>query len=160
MNSQKSESNSNVKTDIITILKKDDIKDNIKTEIIKKGENILEENNFFNGLETIMQNVEFRTFYDKYFKDYSDIKTVVLYMKLYETIEIEYKKINGIDIEKEFLAYMMKELMCDNTMRKNIIKLFNDFTNNNNSHNKNNKFLLDIFDIDNLNKNYKKLNYN
>jgi hypothetical protein len=158
MNSQKSESNSNSKTDIITILQKDEIKDSIKTKIIKKGENILEENHFFNGLENIMQNTEFRTFYDKYFKDYSDIKTVVLYMKLYETIETEYKKINGKDIEKEFLAYMMRELMCDNIMRKNIIKLFNDFAENNN--NKNNKFLLDIFNMDNLKKNYKKLNYN
>jgi len=157
MNSQKSEfeSNSNSKKGIITILKKDEIKDSIKTEIIKKGKNILEENHFFNGLENIMQNTEFRTFYDKFFKDYSDIKTVVLYMKLYETIETEYKKVNEKDIEKEFLAYMMKKLMCDNIMRKNIIKLFNDFSENNN---KNNKFLLDIFDMDNLKKNYKKLN--
>ena len=140
---------SNPKSGIITIIKSDEIKDTI----IKKGEVILEENKFFNDLENTMQNPDFRTFYDKYFRDYSDIKTVVLYMKLYETIEIEYKKINGKDIEKEFLAYMIKELMCDNVMRKNIIKTFNDFEEHKQH---NNKFLLDIFDMDTIDKNYRK----
>lgn len=100
-----------------------------------------------------MQNPDFRTFYDKYFRDYSDIQTVVLYMKLYETIETEYKKTNGKDIEKEFLAYMMKELMCDNIMRKNIIKTYNNFAEHKQH---NNKFLLDIFDMDGMDKNYRK----
>ena len=127
---------------------------NVKKEIIKKGNHILDDNPFFNGLDNVMQNAEFRNFYDKYFKDYSDIKTVILYMKLYQTIEEEYKNINGCDIDKGFLAYMLKELMCNDITRKNILKSFNDFTENNQT---NKKYLLDIFDMDNMNKKYKKI---
>ena len=69
-------------------------------------------------------------FYDKYFNDYSDIKISVLYMKLYETIQKEYFDINNHEIEKELLAYMIKELMSNKESLKRIISSFNDFENN------------------------------
>jgi len=89
-----------------------------------------------------MTNHDFRSFYDNYFKDFTDIKVVILYMKLYETIQIEYKERNGIPIKKEFLAYMIKELMNNNESRKYIHEAFYNFTDNKQS---NNKFILDIF---------------
>lgn len=127
------------------------IKEN-KNDIIQTGKEILDENDFFKSLESIMSNNTFRTFYNKYFKDFSDIKIVVLYMKLYETIQIEYKECHGIEIEKEFLAYIMKELMNDNLSRKQIMESFHNFTDIYNYSNK--KFILDIFE---KNKNNKKL---
>jgi hypothetical protein len=114
-----------------------------KQNIIEKGEVILKENNFFNDLDNIMSNNDFRIFYDKYFKDFSDVKIVILYMKLYETIQNEYFEINNRVIEKEFLAFIIKELMSDNFTRKIIINSFNEYENNNNPKNK--RFLLDIF---------------
>ena len=117
--------------------------ESIKKNFIKKGEIILKENDFFNDLDYIMRDNNFRNFYDKYFKDFSDVKIVLLYMKLYETIQREYFEINNKEIEKELLAYIIKELMSDNFTRKNIINSFSEYENNNNPPNK--RFILDIF---------------
>ena len=117
-------------------------KEIIKKNIIESGKVILEENDFFRELNLTMENMDFKIFYEKYFKNFSDIQTVILYMKLYETIKIEYLEKNGQEIEKEFLAYIMKELMSDDISRKNIINSFQNFSEN--KHNK--KFILDIFD--------------
>ena len=114
----------------------------IKKNIIKKGEIILQENNFFYDLDSIMRNDNFRTFYEKYFKDFTDVKIVLLYMKLYETVQKEYFEINKKDIEKELLAYIIKELMNDNYTRGIIINSFNEYENNSQ---KNKRYILDIF---------------
>lgn len=127
------------------------ISNELKKNIINEGKHILQENDFFNNLDNIMSDVNFRSFYNTYFKDFTDIKVVLLYMKLYETIQIEYKERNGVDIEREFLAYMIKELMSDNDSRKNIYDAFYNFTDNKQL---NNKFILDIFE---KNQNIKKL---
>ena len=127
------------------------ISNELKKNIIREGENILEENDFFNSLDTVMNDDNFRSFYNTYFKDFTDIKVVLLYMKLYETIQIEYKEHNGIDIERELLAYMIKELMSNDGSRKNIYEAFYNFTDNKHT---NNKCILDIFEH---NQNIKKL---
>ena len=127
------------------------ISNEVKKNIINEGKHILQENDFFNDLDNIMIDNNFRSFYNTYFKDFTDIKVVILYMKLYETIQIECKEHNGVEIEKELLAYMIKELMSDNESRKNIYKAFYNFTDNNQI---NNKFILDIFE---KNQNIKKL---
>jgi hypothetical protein len=116
--------------------------------VVKEGEKILEENDFFNGLENVMQNYEFRSFYNKYFKDSTDIKTVIMYMKLYETIELEYLERNSKPIEKELLAFMLRELINNNVTRKIILKSFENFNENNNKfiNDKKHRFLLDIFE--------------
>jgi hypothetical protein len=129
-----SESNNN---EIVPI-----ISNEVKKNIINEGKHILEENDFFYNLDTIMNDINFRSFYNTYFKDFTDIKVVLLYMKLYETIQIEYKEHNGVEIERELLAYMIKELMSDNDSRKNIYEAFYNFTDNKQV---NNKFILDIF---------------
>jgi hypothetical protein len=119
-----------------------ELKDNIKKDLIKSGSIILKENHFLNDLDSIMNNSEFKLFYTKYFNDITDIKTIIMYMKLYETIEREYKEKNGINIESELLIYIIKELMSDSISRKNVLNAFISFIDNNS----NKKFLLDIFE--------------
>lgn len=114
----------------------------LENNILKEGKNILQQNDFFNSLDVVMSNDDFRSFYDNYFKDFTNIKVVILYMKLYETIQIEYKERNGIPIKKEFLAYMIKELMNNSESRKYIYEAFYNFIDNKQY---NNKFILDIF---------------
>lgn len=118
------------------------VNNDLQNNILEEGKKILQKNDFFNSLDVIMTNHDFRSFYDNYFKDFTDIKVVILYMKLYETIQIEYKERNGVSIKKEFLAYMIKELMNNNESRKYIHEAFYNFTDNKQS---NNKFILDIF---------------
>jgi hypothetical protein len=107
----------------------DIIINNLKKDILNEGGKILEKNKFFSDLENIMSNNEFKKFYDKYFKNFNDIKVILLYMKLYETIKKEYFEKNNKEIEKELLAYIIKHLMMDNITRKMIFKSFNNFSN-------------------------------
>lgn len=123
---------------------------NLPKDIIEQGNKILNENDFFANLDYIMNDNCFRSFYSKYFKDYTDVKVIILYMKLYETIQVEYKERYNQDIKKELLAYMIKELMCDDISRKNILESFNNYINSNNSKDK--KYLIDIFENNNNNK--------
>jgi hypothetical protein len=118
--------------------------DNIKNNIIKEGSIILNENDFFKDLNNTMENIEFKDFYEKYFRTSIDIKIILLYMKLYETIKLEYKKQNNNEIEKELLAYIIRELMSDKYSRKNILESFDMFFDGKNTSDK--KFVLDIFE--------------
>jgi hypothetical protein len=62
------------------------------------------------GLEAIMNTPEFRTFYDKYFKD---TKTVLMFMKLYESLEKEYDAKYSSQIPSPVVIYIIKEIMND-----------------------------------------------
>ena len=64
---------------------------NINPKIIKQGEKILNKNDFFKKLMGLMNCEEFKDFYDSYFNDWSDIETIIFYIKLYKTIAYEYK---------------------------------------------------------------------
>ena len=50
-------------------------------ELEKKGTKILKENKFFSDLCSLMKNIDFITFYDEYFKDWSEIQCMIFYMK-------------------------------------------------------------------------------
>jgi hypothetical protein len=117
---------------------------NFHDKLLKDGAKILKENKFFYDLEKIMKNDEFSSFYNTYFKNFNDIKTVLMYMKLYETIEKEYLTRYNKPIEKEILAKMMKEIMTNTRARKQIIKSFNEFADPNNTIK--NISILDIFE--------------
>ncbi len=119
-------------------------KSDFQNIVIQKGKKILEENDFFSKLDKLMQDKDFREFYDKYFKSYTDIQTVLLYMKLYQTLESEYEKRFDEKIPKELLAFTMKEIFVDNRMRKITMESFNNFMNNYEDAKKN-EFMLDIF---------------
>ncbi len=105
------------------------------------GNKILQENTFLNQLHTVMQDDNFRPFYDKYFKDSTDIKIVILYLKLYETIEKEYKERNGTQIDGDLLILLVQQLMTDNKTRKFIMNEFSNFFDSNTSKK---KYLLDL----------------
>jgi len=136
------EFNDNIKS--IDSIKNIDIK-----QTLKKGKKILDENQFFYDLDKIMSDKKFKNFYEKYFKDIVDIKVILLYMKLYETIQKEYFVIHNTEIDNKLLAYMIKELMNNNMSRSKIMKSFHNFLEGETeSKNRNNykKFLLDFLD--------------
>jgi hypothetical protein len=123
-----------------------------KNIILEKGKKILQNNNFFYELNEIMKDDKFRPFYEKYFQDSTDVKTVLLYLKLYETLQKEYKERNNKDIEEELLVYTMKELMTNKVTQQHIICSFDNFFNTSNQKQNQNqpitkKYLLDIIPI-------------
>ena len=115
----------------------------------EKGKKILQNNNFFNELNEIMKDDKFRPFYEKYFQDSTDVKSVLLYLKLYETLQKEYKERNDKDIDEELLVYMMKELMTNKVTQQHIICSFDNYFNTSNQNQNQNqsitkRYLLDI----------------
>ena len=125
------------------IILKDVVVNDIKNELITKGNNILKNNTFLHNLDKIMNDDNFILFYNEYYKDFTDVKIVTLYMKLYETIQIEYREKNNCDIDKELLIYIIKNLMDDHTSRKLVLEAFHNYSENKNSKKK--RFILDIF---------------
>ena len=91
------------------------------------GKNILQKNGFFNDLVKLMKNTEFKEFYNKYFHDWTDIQTMIFYMKLYSTIEYEYNRRFNHDISDELMTYTLHNIMCNTETRKIAMKLFRDF---------------------------------
>ena len=97
-------------------------------DIKKEGENIYKNNEFFRDLHNMMQNKEFKDFYDKYFSNWTDCKVIVLYMKLYETIGHEYRTRFKKEIPEEFRLFIIREMMRRNDIRKLTMKSFQDYT--------------------------------
>lgn len=91
------------------------------------GKDILQKNGFFNDLVKLMKNTEFKEFYNKYFHDWTDIQTMIFYMKLYSTIEYEYNRRFNNNISDELMTYTLHNVMCNKETRKVAMKLFRDF---------------------------------
>ena len=43
---------------------------------------------FIGDLVKLMRNPEFKDFYDRYFRDWNDIQSMVFFMKLYSSVEV------------------------------------------------------------------------
>ena len=102
-------------------------------EIIKttkdeiKGSKILAKNSFFVDLIKIMKNDEFKKFYDNYFHDWTDIQTMVFYMKMHNTVAFEYNRRTNTIISDELMTYTLYNIMNNNETRKHAMKLFQDY---------------------------------
>ena len=62
--------------------------------------------NFFMDLHKLMNNSEFREFYNKYFTVWTNIDTMIMYFKLYEIIEISFfKNLIEILLKRKYYLY-------------------------------------------------------
>ncbi len=82
---------------------------------------ILLNNPFYNDLGKIMENPEFKAFFDKYFNDTLEIKSTMLYMKLYREIQIKYKDKMGEDIDRITTIHFINCIMSDPNLRKTVV---------------------------------------
>jgi hypothetical protein len=99
-------------------------------QVIQQGKKILETNDFLKSLDGIMRNEEFRSFYHKYFQTHCEIETVILYIKLYENLEKEYKKVyQNEEIPSEVMAFTLREIFADKDTRKAVMNSFDQFCN-------------------------------
>ena len=51
-----------------------------------KGEELIEKNEFFRDLSELMENEKYTKFFDKYFKNMTESKITLVYMKLYNVL--------------------------------------------------------------------------
>jgi len=77
--------------------------------------------NFLLELSNLMNNHEFRTFFDSYFENWDDVKTVVMFMKTYEMIDKEYTKKFNQKIEPKKMSKILKEMMIKGDYRRMIV---------------------------------------
>ena len=102
----------------------------LETFIKKEGKQIYDKNTFFKDLHNMMQNEQFRKFYDKYYKDWGEIKVMMMYMKLYESIENEYYQQFGKKISKEKVLYIVRQIIRNKESRKYALEQLKNFENN------------------------------
>lgn len=102
-------------------------KETLTNKVKQEGGKILKKNDFFRKLMNLMNTAEFNDFYDNYFKDWSDIETIVFYIKLYKTIEYEYKRRFNEEISEEIMTYMLYNVMNNTETRKLSLEKFRDF---------------------------------
>jgi hypothetical protein len=91
------------------------------------GSKILNENKFFRDFISLMNNKEFKFFYETYFHDWTDTQTMIFYMKLHSTIEYEYYTRYNCNISDEIMAESLYNIISNTQTRKIAMQLFNDF---------------------------------
>lgn len=80
-------------------------------------------------LHKLMNNSEFREFYNKYFTVWTNIDTMIMYFKLYEIIEISFFKKFNRNITKKEILFILNNIIKNNILRKIVINnyiLFKD----------------------------------
>ena len=95
---------------------------NIIEEFKKKGNTLLKKNNFLNDLSEIMKDKKFKVFYEKYFNTMDDIKTTVIYMKLYKLFKDKYSDLSQKELEDNINVYLLHHVMTNSDLRTKLIE--------------------------------------
>jgi len=106
------------------------IKDqNFVKELVKKGENEIVYNNFFNLIDYIMNDNMTRLFIEEYFKDWDEIKTTLMFIKTYQIVDKEIHHLerkNNQKFEKDerrkMIIGLIKNLISNSESRREIVK--------------------------------------
>lgn len=83
----------------------------------KKGKHLYKNNENYKNIANLMEHPVFRVIYDKYFNNWENVKTVLMFMKLYEYIE----KTSPIELNGYQKLYLMDKYFKDKKLRENII---------------------------------------
>ena len=96
-------------------------------ECEQKGCEIRRNNSFFKNLCSVMKDRGFKQFYDKYFQSWNDVECMVFYMKLYDTIDHEFKERYNTNISDDMMTYTLHEIMTTPQLRKTAFTLFKTY---------------------------------
>lgn len=80
----------------------------------QEGRKVYKSNPHYQMVANLMENPEFRKFYNEYLQDLTSIKTIMLFLKLYETVEQH----AGIELSPYQKIAIIKDLIEDATMRR------------------------------------------
>jgi len=92
-----------------------------------EGSEIYHSNPFFQDLIGLMENPEFHSFYNQYFQNWSDIETMVFYMKLYKAVEYGYHSKFNASMDPELMTYTLHKIISTTEIRRKAMKIFNNF---------------------------------
>lgn len=104
-------------------------------EIDKKSETqgrlIYQNNKHYRKLLNVMEHPEFKEFFELYMKDWETTKTMLMFMKLYETLTKSFPKSTPYQ-----RLFILKTLINDTKLRPKIIKSMEEWINPSSSLNK------------------------
>lgn len=83
--------------------------------------------NFMDKLAKLMDDKEFREFFNTYFNNWDDIKPVLMIMKTYAYIDDQYYLEYGGRLQSDQITTIIKEMMKDHNYRKIMVDSINDF---------------------------------
>ena len=86
--------------------------DNNKKEM-EEGKRKIENNEFLSDLSNLMENEEFKKFFNKHMSNWMDIKCTVTYMKLYDVFKTKYKELNEEELDKNLAVYLTCKMMIN-----------------------------------------------
>ena len=84
----------------------------------KEGNKILNNNIFFQKLVYIMTDEVFKSFYDEFCQDKSDINVIITYMKLYTEIENMYQQKYNEKIKPAIMVKLLQDIFMDPVLRR------------------------------------------
>ena len=91
--------------------KKKIITKNASFEILEKGDEILDNNDFFKDLSDVMEEPKFNNFFKKYFKNMSEAKISLVYMKLYDVFKEKWKQMTDKELDKRINVFLLWKMM-------------------------------------------------
>ena len=107
----------------------------ILSKMDEEGIKLVDKNDFFNDLSEVMSDVKVTRFFDKYFKNFEEIKSTVIYMKLFRLFQQRYKDVSQEELSKYVNIYLLHKVMTEKDVRRTLITATMD-------HLKNNKLLI------------------
>ena len=81
------------------------------------GEKRIKENEFFKDLTDLMENEQFLNFYNKHMNNWMNIKSTVIYMRLYNEFKEKYRELNDEELDKNIIVYLLCKIMRDRELR-------------------------------------------
>ena len=94
------------------------ITNNQDTELLEKGQSIINNHEFFNDLSELMEDAKFNTFFEKYFTDMNEIKVTLTYMKLYKEFKNKWRTLTDTELDKRINIYLMWKMMKNPTTNR------------------------------------------
>jgi len=97
---------------------------------IKFGNKMLNENIFLRDLTSLMENEEFKNFFEKYMDNWVSVKSSIMYMTLYSEFKEKYKEVNDDVLDKNIIVYLLCKIMRNRNLMSfsvhTIDKMYND----------------------------------
>ena len=92
------------------------------SETQAEGKKLSEGNEFFRELSSLMENKDFRNFFNKYMSTSLEMKCTAVYMRLYKEFKEKYKEITDEELDRYTVIYLLYKVMSDGKLRKGSIE--------------------------------------
>ena len=106
-------------------------KDKIPNQVVKKDGKEIYRSKYVDKIIGLMENKEFREFFDENCENWVDIKAAIMFMKTYQTLDETYQKETGGEkLDKENMVFLMNSMVTDAKYRKSLVNEMIEFTEN------------------------------